>query len=60
MNTNRNKLALRRQSIRTLDADEMRIAHGGKPPTGGGTGTGNDTNNPTTKLKTHTGSDRRA
>ncbi len=30
MNTNRNKLALRRQSNRTLTADEMQIAHGGE------------------------------
>lgn len=29
MNTNRNKLALRRQSIRTLTDSELRIAHGG-------------------------------
>jgi hypothetical protein len=29
MSTNRNTLALRRQSIRTLTADELRIAHGG-------------------------------
>jgi hypothetical protein len=43
MNTNRNELALRRQSIRTLTIDELRVAHGGKvngpgvtsaPPTG--------------------------
>jgi hypothetical protein len=45
--TNRNKLALRRQSIRTLTADEMRIAHGGKG-NGNGTGTG------TTKIGTKT------
>ena len=38
MNTN-NKLALRRQSIRTLTADELRMAHGGEG--GNGTGTGN-------------------
>jgi hypothetical protein len=30
MSTNRNTLALRRQSIRTLTADELRIAHGGQ------------------------------
>ena len=30
MNTNRTKLALRRQSIRTLTPSELRIAHGGK------------------------------
>jgi hypothetical protein len=29
MKTNRNKLALRRQSIRTLTDSELRIAHGG-------------------------------
>jgi hypothetical protein len=29
MNANRNKLALRRQSIRTLTDSELRIAHGG-------------------------------
>ena len=29
MNTNRKKLALRRQSIRTLTDSELRIAHGG-------------------------------
>ena len=37
MNTNQNKLALRRQSIRTLTADELRFAHGGQ---GDGTGNG--------------------
>jgi hypothetical protein len=31
MNSNRNKLALRRQSIRTLTDSELRIAHGGSP-----------------------------
>ncbi|MGZ5378374.1 MAG: hypothetical protein ACXWD8_10235 [Mycobacterium sp.] len=36
----RNKLALRRQSIRTLTADEMSLAHGGR---GNGTGTGTGT-----------------
>ena len=30
MNTNRNKLALRRQSIRTLTAGELAFAHGGQ------------------------------
>jgi hypothetical protein len=30
MNTNQNKLALRRQSIRTLAADELRMAHAGE------------------------------
>jgi hypothetical protein len=47
MNAN-NKLALRRQSIRTLSADEMSLAHGGRRPllsggNGTGTGTGNGT-----------------
>ena len=45
MSTNRNTLALRRQSIRTLTADELRVAHGGQvngtvtsaPPTTGPT-----------------------
>ena len=37
MDTNHSKLALRRQSIRTLTADELRIAHGGQ---GDGTGNG--------------------
>ena len=45
MSTNRNILALRRQSIRTLTADELRVAHGGQvngivtsaPPTTGTT-----------------------
>jgi hypothetical protein len=41
MNTNRNKLALRRQSIRTLTADEPAFAHGGSP-----------TGSPTTKTGT--------
>jgi hypothetical protein len=48
MSTNRNTLALRRQSIRTLTADELRVAHGGQvngtvtsaPPTTGTTKTG--------------------
>ncbi|HVQ86028.1 MAG TPA: hypothetical protein VMS84_14990 [Mycobacterium sp.] len=43
MNTNRNKLALRRQSIRALNADELRMAHGGDGGNGTGTGTGNGT-----------------
>ena len=38
MSTNRNKLALRRSSIRILSADALRIAHGGK---GNGTATAN-------------------
>jgi hypothetical protein len=42
MDTNRNKLALRKQSIRVLTADELRVAHGGvgageTTPTGPGT-----------------------
>lgn len=37
MNTH-SRLALRRQSIRTLTADELRMAHGGRPD-GGNTGT---------------------
>ena len=48
MSTDRNTLALRRQSIRTLTADELRVAHGGQvngavtsaPPTTGPTKTG--------------------
>ena len=43
MNTNTSKLALRRQSIRTLTADELRIAHGGQGGNGTGGGTGNGT-----------------
>ena len=31
MTTNRNKLALRRQSIRTLTDSDLRFAHGGGP-----------------------------
>lgn len=31
MNTNSEKLALRRSSIRSLTVDELRTAHGGKP-----------------------------
>jgi hypothetical protein len=30
VSTNRTTLALRRQSIRTLTADELRVAHGGQ------------------------------
>ena len=41
MNTNRDKLVLRRQSIRTLTADELRIAQGGEGGNGTGGGTGN-------------------
>jgi hypothetical protein len=54
MNTN-DKLALRRQSIRTLTADELRIAHGGRgngTGTGTGTGTGNGTGTRTAHTKT--------
>lgn len=47
MNTNPNKVALRRESILVLTADELRIAHGG----GGGNGTGNGTGH-TTKHTT--------
>jgi hypothetical protein len=36
MNINRNKLALRRQSIRTLTDSELRIAHGGTGAGGSG------------------------
>lgn len=56
MNTNPNKLALRRQSIRTLTADELRIAHGGQG--GNGTGGGNGTHTKHTTVPTtgtHTG-----
>ena len=37
MNTDRNKLSLRRQSIRTLTAGELAFAHGGQ---GNGQGNG--------------------
>ena len=49
MNTNHNKLALRRQSIRTLTADELSTAHGGGNGngTGGGNGTGKTTKHTT-------------
>ena len=36
MNTNRNKLALRRQSIRTLTAGELRFVAGGRESDSGG------------------------
>ena len=59
MNTNPNKLALRRHSIRTLTADELRIAHGGQgngTGTGGGNGTGTHTKHTTVPTTgTHTG-----
>jgi hypothetical protein len=47
MNTNRNKLVLRRQSIRTLTAGELSFAHGGQGNGTGGTitsGTGTTIN----------------
>ena len=62
MNAN-NKLALRRQSIRTLTADEMSLAHGGRRPllsggngtgTGGGNGTGTGGGNGTGTGTAHT------
>jgi len=40
MNINRDKLALRRQSIRALTSDELRSAQGGRRDGGNGTGTG--------------------
>jgi hypothetical protein len=52
----RNKLALRRQSIRTLTADEMSLAHGGRgngTGTGTGNGTGPGTGNGTGTRTTH-------
>lgn len=61
---NNSKLALRRQSIRTLTADELSMAHGGEPGGGGGTGTGTGTGGgkttkhttkPTTGTHTGTG-----
>ena len=62
MNTNTNKLALRRRSIRTLTADELRFAHGGEGGNGTGGGTGNGTGThtkhttvPTTGTHTGTG-----
>ena len=36
MNTNHNKLALRRQSIRTLTAGELRFVAGGRESDSGG------------------------
>jgi hypothetical protein len=59
MSTNRNTLALRRQSIRTLTADELRVAHGGQvngtvtsaPPTTGTTKTGTTTTRQTQTTK---------
>ncbi|GAA4291400.1 hypothetical protein [Mycobacterium paraffinicum] len=55
MNTNHDRLALRRQSIRTLTADELRMAQGGEG--GNGTGTGRATKHttvPTTGTRTGT------
>ena len=43
MNSNRNKLALRRQSIRTLTDSELRIAHGGGPSVAPAPGTDRQT-----------------
>ena len=43
MSTNRNKLALRKQSIRTLTAGELSIVAAGDGGNGTGTGTGNGT-----------------
>jgi hypothetical protein len=54
MNTNTNKLALRRQSIRALNADELRMAHGGDGGNGTGTGTGNGTGHGTGTGTRHT------
>ena len=34
MNTNRNKLALRRHSIRMLTTSELQVAHGGSEQSG--------------------------
>ena len=54
MNTNRNKLALRRQSIRTLTAGELAFAHGGQG-NGQGNGTGGTITSGTgTTVKTGT------
>ncbi|OBB67244.1 hypothetical protein [Mycobacterium sp. 852014-50255_SCH5639931] len=58
MNTNHDRLALRRQSIRTLTADELRMAHGGEGGngTGGGNGSGQTTKHTTLPTTgTHTG-----
>jgi hypothetical protein len=55
---NTNKLALRRQSIRTLTADELRFARGGEGGNGTGTGGGNGTHTKHTTVPTtgtHTG-----
>jgi hypothetical protein len=60
MNTNRNKLALRKQSIRILTAAELRIAYGGDGGDGTGNGGGKGTHTrhttvPTTGTHTGTG-----
>jgi hypothetical protein len=58
MNANHNKLALRKQSIRVLTADELRIAHGGDGGDGTGTGGGKGTHTRHTTVPTtgtHTG-----
>jgi hypothetical protein len=56
MNTNRDKLALRRQSIRTLTAAELCIAHGGDGGNGTGGGNGTTTRHTTVPTTgTHTG-----
>ena len=56
MNTNHNKLALRKQSIRILTASELRVAHGGDGGTGGGNGPGHTTKHTTVPTTgTHTG-----
>lgn len=52
MNTNQRKLALRRQSIRTLTADELRVAHGGVGGDGTGTGGGTGTHTKHTTVPT--------
>ncbi|WP_167373969.1 hypothetical protein [Mycobacterium paraffinicum] len=57
MSIKHDKLALRRQSIRTLTADELRIAHGGRgngTGTGTGNGTGTGTGNGTGTRTRHT------
>lgn len=54
MSINTDKLALRRQSIRTLTAAELRFAQGGKGDgtgNGTGTGTGNGTGTGTHRTK---------
>ena len=53
MNANRNKLALRRQSIRALTAGELAFAHGGQG-NGQGNGTGGTITSGTGTIKTGT------